>query len=279
VKQRRLVASSDRGVVTDMPTRETLIAQTFVQLADSLVDEFDIVDLLTVLADRCMQLLGATAAGILLVDQHGNLQVVAASSEQVRLLELFQLQNHEGPCLDCFLTGGPVINSDLAAHARWPRFSREALGVGFHSVQAVPLRLREVIVGTLNIFTSKVAVINEEDQWMAQALADVATIAILQNQAARETAVVVGQLQRALNSRIVIEQAKGMLAQQGHVDMVEAFTLLRNYSRRTNRQLSLVASEIVTGATPLRAVIASSKPVPRERYRPSGEGERPARGW
>ena len=179
-----------------MPSREVLLAETFVQLADTLVDDFDIVELLTVLADRCVELLDAAAAGILLVDQRGALQVVAASTEQARLLELFQLQNHEGPCLDCFSSGRAVVNQTLADANPWPRFAPEALAAGFQSVQALPLRLRDTVIGALNVFMAGHVAASDADLAVAQALADVATIALLQNQTARHSQVVNSQLQR-----------------------------------------------------------------------------------
>lgn len=231
-----------------MPTSTTLLSRTFVQLADSLVDAFDIIELLTLLSHRCVELFDAGAAGILLGDQRGTLRVVAASTEQVRLLELFQLQNDEGPCLECFSSGERVLSGDLANAATWPLFSAEALAAGFHSVQAFPLRLRDSVIGTLNIFRTDQAALVEEDLQLCQALADVATIAVLQNQAAVEAQNVNGQLQRALDSRITIEQAKGILAERTHVDMTEAFDQLRGYARANNRQLSQVAAAVVSGA-------------------------------
>jgi GAF domain-containing protein len=230
-----------------MPARETLLSQTFVQLADTLVDEFDIIDLLTVLADRCVEILDAGAAGILLADHHGVLHVVAASSEQARLLELFQLQNQEGPCLDCYTSGAPVVNEDLTTTKRWPRFASEARDAGFRSVQALPLRLREHTIGALNVFLDDRFEVSDGDLTIAQALADAATIAILHDQAAREAQLVTGQLQAALNSRIVIEQAKGVLAERARIDMDEAFSRLRRFARDHNRPLSAVATDLVQG--------------------------------
>jgi transcriptional regulator with GAF, ATPase, and Fis domain len=230
-----------------MPARETLLSQTFVQLADTLVDEFDIIDLLTVLADRCVEILDAGAAGILLADHHGVLHVVAASSEQARLLELFQLQNQEGPCLDCYTSGAPVVNEDLTTTKQWPRFASEAREAGFRSVQALPLRLREHTIGALNVFLDDRFEVSDADLTIAQALADAATIAILHDQAAREAQLVTGQLQTALNSRIVIEQAKGVLAERARVDMDEAFSRLRRHARDHNRPLSSVATDLVQG--------------------------------
>jgi GAF domain-containing protein len=233
-----------------MPAREALLSRTFVQLADTLVDEFDIIDLLTVLTDRCVELLDAAAAGILLADDDGGLHFMAASSEQARLLELFQLQNHEGPCLDCFSTGQPAVNQDLALSQQWPRFAPQALAAGFTSVHALPMRLRDKVIGALNVFTADCVPATEDDLLIAQALADAATIAILQNQATREAQVVADQLSGALTSRVAIEQAKGILAERAEVDMQEAFERLRRYAREHNRQLSLVAAELIDGTLP-----------------------------
>ena len=236
-----------------MPAREALLSQTFVQLADTLVDEFDIIDLLTVLADRCVELLDAAAAGILLADHDGVLHVMAASTEQARLLELFQLQNHEGPCLDCFSTGHAAVN-DLALSQQWPRFAPQALAAGYSAVHALPMRLRENVIGALNVFLDDRVLASNDDLLIAQALADAATIAILQDQAIREAQVVAAQLDGALTSRIAIEQAKGILAERAEVDMQEAFSRLRGYARDHNRQLSVVATELINGTLPGDAV-------------------------
>ncbi|MCU1375492.1 MAG: hypothetical protein JWO68_2778 [Actinomycetia bacterium] len=237
--------------------REDLLAQTFVQLADSLVDDFDIIEMLTVLADRCTELVDADAAGILLVDPGGNLRLMAASTEQARLLELFQLQNDEGPCLEAHATGEPVIHVDLlSAGERWPRFTPEALNAGFQSVYALPLRLRADVIGALNLFRTESGAIPEADVRLAQAMADVASIAILQDQAIRESQIRAGELQHALDSRVAIEQAKGMLAERTRVDMDEAFRRLRAYARNHNRQLTAVAVEIVAGTLALDDVSA-----------------------
>jgi GAF domain-containing protein len=224
-----------------------VLSQAFVQLADSLVDDFDIIDLLTVLSTRCVEIFGAGAAGILLGDQRGTLRVVAASTEQARLLELFQLQSDEGPCLVSYTTGTSVASDDLVADGRWPVFAHEALAVGFRAVRAFPLRLRDEVIGTLNIFSTDAAGSSEEDRQVCQALADVATIAILQNQAARKVETVNGQLQHALDSRVAIEQAKGVLAERLHVDMIAAFEVLRHYARNNNLHLSQVAKAVVDG--------------------------------
>ncbi len=236
--------------------RENLLAQTFVELADSLVDDFDVIDLLTVLVERVVDLLDVDAAGILLADADGQLRVMAASNEQTRLIELFQLQNEEGACLEAFSTGQQVLHGELrSAGERWPQFAAEAVESGFESVFAFPLHLRAVVIGALNLFRSTPGELPKPDVLLAQALADVASIAILQDQAVRASQVQVGQLQNALDRRVTVEQAKGMLAERGRIEMDEAFTLLRSYARSNNRQLTAVAHEIIAGQLALDAVV------------------------
>jgi GAF domain-containing protein len=230
-----------------------LLSQTFVELADTLVDDFDVVDLLTTLADRCISVLDAGAAGVLLADQHGNLQVMAASSEEAHLLELFQLQNQEGPCLDCYGSGRAVTNVDLAGTDRWPRFGPEARANGFVCVQALPLRLRADVIGALNVFMDDRVVLDDSELAVAQALADAATIAIIQAEAARQAQLIATQLRQALDSRIAIEQAKGMLAERFQIDMGEAFGRLRGFARDHNRGLTAVAADLVAGTLAFEA--------------------------
>jgi GAF domain-containing protein len=231
----------------NMTTREPLLSRTFVQLADSLVDQFDLIELLTLLSHRCVELFEAGAAGILLADQRGTLQVVAASSEQARLLELFQLQNDEGPCLECFSTGAAITVHDLRSVELWPLFATEARAAGYLGVCAFPLRLRDDVIGTLNIFMVDPVALGEQDLQICQALADVATIAILQHQAVEQAENLSGQLQQALDSRVAIEQAKGILAERFHLEMNDAFTRLRRFARSSNQRLSEVASAVVLG--------------------------------
>lgn len=233
-----------------MATREELLARTFVELADTLVDDFDVIDLLTTLTERCVELLDASGTGILLGDQHDSLQMVAASSEQAQLLELFQLQNHEGPCLDCYRSGKPVVHPDLATTNPWPRFGPVALEAGLPSVHAFPMRLRDRVVGTLNLFMAAAAPLSEADIAVAQALAHAASIAILQDHAARDAQTNIGQFQHALNSRVAIEQAKGVLAERGGLTMDEAFSRLRTYARNHNLKLSLLAASVVERTLP-----------------------------
>ena len=230
------------------PNREHRLAQVFVTLADTLVTDFDVADLFHDLAAACVDLLEVTAAGLMLVDVNGKLRVMASSSERSRLLELMEIQNDEGPCLDCHRHGASVLVADLAAdRARWPSFTDEAIRVGFGAVYALPMRLRQDTIGALNLFHRHPETITGDTLRLAQALADVATIAILQQRAVQGSADLSQQLQTALNSRVIIEQAKGVLAGQQHIDMPTAFTLIRAYARRTNQRLSMVARAVVTG--------------------------------
>ena len=228
--------------------REAILARTFVELADTLVADFDVVELLTLLADRCVEVLGVSAAGLMLVAPDGDLRVMASSSEAMRLLELFELQARQGPCLDCFRTGDQIVNQDLSvANGRWPRFSAEARAAGFGSVHALPLRLRGTVIGALNLFHTRPGQMRPDDLEIAQALADVATIAILQHRATVEAQLVNEQLNHALNSRIVIEQAKGVLAERQGLTMEQAFATLRNHARNHNARLADVARSVIDG--------------------------------
>jgi GAF domain-containing protein len=235
-------------VTGDLMPREAMLAKTFVELADTLVADFDVVELLTLLADRCVDVLDVDAAGLMLVAPDGDLRVMASSSEAMRVLELFELQAKEGPCLDCYRTGLPVVNQDLATvDGRWPRFAAEALAAGFHSVHALPMRLRGTVLGALNLFHIEPGAVRQTDIESAQALADVATIAILQHRASLEAQHVNEQLTHALNSRVIIEQAKGMVAQQEGLDMEQTFAALRNHARNHNLRLADVARDIIAG--------------------------------
>ena len=232
--------------------RERQLAGVFVELADTLVDEFDLIDFLYRLTVRCVDLLGVSAAGLLLADQRDALQVVAASTERTRLLELLQLQTDQGPCPECFHTGAPVAVPDLTAAAdRWPAFVAEARRIGFASVYAAPMRLRTEIIGALNFFDTREGPLPDDTIRLGQALADVATIGLLQARAINRRDILTEQLQAALNSRILIEQAKGVLAERRHLDMEQAFTLLRTEARNTNRRLSELARAVVDGSATL----------------------------
>jgi len=239
---------------------EVELADVFVEMADTLVDDFDVIDFLHVMTERCVQLLGVSAAGLLLTDGQDTLQVVAASSERTRLLELFQLQADQGPCVECFRTGQPVSVADLPSAGRWPRFTAAAAEVGFAAVHAVPMRLRTEVIGALNFFDTKPGAVDADKLRIGQALADVATIGLLQQRAIHRRDVLTEQLQTALNSRVLIEQAKGVLAERLHVDMADAFTLLRNGARSHNRRLSELAQAIVDGTEQIPEATTASRP-------------------
>ena len=227
-----------------------LLSDTFVDLADTMVADFDIIDFLHMLTDRSVALLAASAAGVVLADPRGELRLAAASSEEAGLLELFQLQNDQGPCLECFRTGPPVTASDLTGPAqRWPRFAEAAARSGFASVEALPMRLRDQVIGALNLFRAEPEPLDPADLRIGQALADVATIGLLHERNVRRRDTVAEQLQAALNSRVIIEQAKGKLAERLSIDMDRAFTMLRDYARASNQRLTNVARDFVTGTT------------------------------
>ncbi|MEA2900737.1 MAG: hypothetical protein QOH36_624 [Actinomycetota bacterium] len=224
-----------------------MLARTLVALADNLVADFDVVELLTLLTDRCVDVLDVTAAGLMLASPDGDLRVVASSSETARVLELFEVQANEGPCVDCFRSGEAIVNVDLEqVDGRWPLFGAKALEAGFHSVHAMPMRLRKQTIGALNLYRVHQGRMTDTDVVAAQALADVATIAILQHRTVRDAQLLNEQLSQALNTRIVIEQAKGVVAERADLDMEAAFARLRRHARNNNLRLADVAQSIST---------------------------------
>jgi transcriptional regulator with GAF, ATPase, and Fis domain len=237
-------------------TVDERLAQTFVELADTLVGGFDLMEFLHMLTERCVELLEVNAAGLLLADSDGVLQLVAASTVQARVVELFQIQNDEGPCLDSYRSGQPVIVPDITegtAAARWPRFAAAAAEMGFAAVHAIPMRLRDQIIGTLNLFGTAPVGLDSAVAQAARALVDIATIGILQERATREHELVAGQLQVALNSRVMIEQAKGVLAERMRVTPDQAFIVLRAYSRNHNYPLTQLAADVISGTADMLA--------------------------
>lgn len=223
------------------------LAAVFVEVADTLVDDFDVVEFLETLTRHTATISAASSAGLLLADPHGQLQYMASSEESVRLLELFQLQYHEGPCLDAYRTGTAVVNSDLQqATERWPLFAPQAVEAGFQSVHAFPLRHRQKVIGALNLFGTDTGRLEPSDVRIIQCLADIATIGVLQERTIRSAEVLAEQLQSALNSRITIEQAKGVLARTHGVGVDAAFALMRDYARRHQLRLGDVARAVVT---------------------------------
>ena len=229
-------------------TREADVVQSLFEIADTLVDDYDVVDMLTGVADRCVSLLGVSAAGVMLASPAGGLGLVASSSEAMRLLELFELQTQQGPCLDAFRTGEPVGEQDLQAGAgSWPSFSEAALQAGFRSALALPIRLREVTLGALNLLRSTSEPMIDSDLIIARAFADLAALSISQHRASTEAQILNEQLSAALSSRVIIEQAKGVISERANVDLNEAFSRLRGHARSANLRLTDVALAAVDG--------------------------------
>jgi transcriptional regulator with GAF, ATPase, and Fis domain len=229
-------------------SRQRQLNGAFVMLADTLVQDFDVVDLLDRLTRICVDTLGSDAAGVVISDQRGRLRVMASSSELMQSLELYELQNEEGPCLDCFRSGHSVEVASLSTSVdRWPLFATKAMESGFFAVQALPMRLRDETIGALNLFYATPITLSIADVDVAQALADVATIGILQNRAIVRRETLAEQLQTALNSRLAIEQAKGRLAERGSLEVEPAFAVLRDFCRSNNLPLSETARRVVTG--------------------------------
>jgi len=222
------------------------LADVFVGVADTLVADFDVIDFLHTVAGHATEMSGGSAAGLMLADLDGGLHHVGASDESARLLELFQVQHEEGPCLDCYRTGRPVAVADVATEAaRWPAFTERSLASGVRSVHAFPMRLRDQVIGALNVFGAEPRSLEPEEARVVQALADLATIAIIQERLIRQAELLTEQLQFALNSRVVIEQAKGAVARSLGVSVEEAFDLLRGYARRERVGLTDLALRVV----------------------------------
>jgi GAF domain-containing protein len=224
------------------------MTMTMVELADRLVDDFDVVDLLTSLSDHCVDVLDAQAAGVMLVSPGGDLRVIASSSAVMRGLELFEEQADEGPCQDCYRTGEPVLNTKLAAVGdRWPHFAPRALDAGFRSAHALPMHLRDTTIGALNLFRADEGELDHDEVTLAQGFADIATLAVVQHRAASDVALLNERLSGALNSRVAIEQAKGVIAERTGLEMDQTFTRLRKYATLHEVRLVDVARAIVDG--------------------------------
>ncbi len=230
--------------------RERLLARAFVRLADTLADEFDVVEFLQSLSVDSVEIVGAEAASVMLVNARGELRLVASSEERMRLLELFEIQSAQGPCLDAFGSGRTVQASGAESRIRWPVFAPQASEAGFQALCAVPMRARADTIGALNLFRGSDQPFSDAELEIARAMAQVATIALLQERAIRERSMLAEQLQAALRSRIVIEQAKGMLAEHLSTTVDEAFQLLNRYARDHNRRLTDVARDVVDRTIP-----------------------------
>ena len=232
------------------------LAAVFVEVSDTLVSQFDIIEFLQMVTLRTAELIDAAAVGLLLADQHGELQFMAASDEATTLLELFQVQTEEGPCLEAYRTRVPVVIPDVrTASDRWPLFAPRAVEAGFRSVHAVPMHLRDQVIGAMNLFSTHTGGMEPNELVIVQSLADTATIGLIQERAIRRGEMLSEQLHSALNSRVVIEQAKGALARIHSIDVDAAFRLMREYARRTNQRLGDVASFVITDPARVRALM------------------------
>lgn len=241
--------------------RQVRLVHAFVRASDTLVADYDVADLLTQLVEDCVDLLDVDAAGLLLGDQRAAAKLVAASSHDLRLLELFQLQVDEGPCLDAMTTGAPVIATDLLTQRqRWPRFTHGAHAAGFTAAHAVPLRLRDQVIGALGLFATRNGAFPDADVRVAQALADVATIGVLHHRAWLRSDTLTTQLQTALTTRGTIEQAKGVLAERTGMKPDQAFTALRRYARSHRLKLGAVAAGVIDGSIEHTALDAAARP-------------------
>jgi GAF domain-containing protein len=248
--------SDTADLATAARTREQQVSRAFVALADTLAADFDIADFLDMLVERTTELLAVSAAAVILVGTGDKLEVLASSSQRAELLELFAVQTEGGPCIDCIRTGDPVTCTDLKSRPRrWLRFADAAQECGFRAVHAVPMRLREQTIGVLTLLGTDPGALDDDHLRLGQAMADVATIAILQHRAIEQSERVTGELQTALNTRVVIEQAKGILAERGGLSTDEAFTRLRDYARAHNLRLTELASAVTAGTTDLDTIL------------------------
>jgi hypothetical protein len=240
--------------------REVWLARTFVELADTLIADFDLVEFLSMVVERCAVLLDGPEVGLAIASPAGQLRVLASSSERMRVLELVEIQSEEGPCRDAYLSGRQVLNMRIdAAQTRWPSFGPRARDAGFQMLHALPMRLRGRLLGAVNIFDTRVREMTAQEANMAQAFSDVATIGILQQRSVRDQAVLSNQLSNALQTRVVIEQAKGIVGEALHVGMDEAFNLMRGYARRNNLRLTAAARSVVAGSLPAAILTVTSK--------------------
>jgi len=242
-------------------SRENRITSAFVAVADTLTSNFDVVELLQTLVGHCTDILDTDAGGLMLVDDSGVLQLMTSTSEGADFVEVMQLTAHSGPCIECFTTGKAVSVPDIASETQWPDFQRAALQNGFRSAFAVPLKLRGEVIGTMNLFAITPGALTDRDAAVAQGLADVATIGILQERIARESTVLADQLHRALDSRVFVEQAKGVIAHSLSIQMDAAFDVLRRYARNNNLTIRAVSEGVSSRRIAVDELLAASSGV------------------
>jgi transcriptional regulator with GAF, ATPase, and Fis domain len=238
-------------------THETDLAAAFVELSDAMVTGLDLVDFLHLLSRRTVALLDVDAAGVMLADEDDKLRAVAASDENTHLLEMFSLQHQEGVCIDVYRKGAVEQTSTAATVDRWPNFSRLAVSHGYAWLCGIPLRHGKEIIGSMNLFRKDDEPLGDEEVRLAQALTDVATIALLARRETIHARRQATQLQAALDSRVLIEQAKGVLVERLDISLDEAFQVLRQHARDNNRKLRDMAHDIVFGNLELTRFTAS----------------------
>jgi transcriptional regulator with GAF, ATPase, and Fis domain len=226
------------------------LAEVMVGLADSLRPEHDVSDTMARLVEAATSVTDAVDAGILLADEHGVLHVMASTGERASEVEEMQLGTEEGPCLEAYSTGTPVEIADFEqVRERWPRFVQTAEGRGFRAAHAVPLTLRGRHLGAMGLFFDRPESLDDRAAALVQAMAQVATIAVIQQRTIREGADLAAQLQYALDARVLIEQAKGLLASSHGVSVDEAYGLLRDRARREQTRVRDLAEQLVNGNT------------------------------
>ncbi len=237
--------------------RERRLIETFLALTDTLTGEFDTVDFLTMLAERSTDLLGVSATGVVLTDGRGGLSVAAGSFRRSELREVFAAATEAGPCRDCVDSDAPVSAADLRDTDRWPRFRAAAAAAGFAAVHAVPMRSHERAIGAVTFLHDEPRRLDAADARLGQALADAATIGLLHEQAARRAETVAQQLRSTLQNRVILEQAKGVVAAQGDVSPADAFTILRAHALSQGLHLSDLARGVVERTVDVATVIRS----------------------
>jgi GAF domain-containing protein len=229
--------------------REVAIVDAFVYLSDTLVADYDVIEFLHFLTERCVEFSAVDEAAVMLAAPSGLLQAVASSSERSRLLELFELQNQDGPCLDAYRSGIVVSSADLSLDGdRWPTFAPQAIDVGFRAVHSVPLKLRDEVIGALNLLRVEPGALDDRDATVLRALSDIATVGILQERLLNQASARATGLHTVLASRITIEQAKGILAERKNIQIDEAFDELRVFARHNGLRLTDVAIAVVNGS-------------------------------
>jgi GAF domain-containing protein len=240
----------------DEASREARINTAFVTVADTLTTDFDVVDLLHALVEQCTEILDTDAGGLMLMNADGQLQLMTSTGEGADFVEVMQLNADSGPCIDCFTTGAAISVPNIqSSGGKWPAFQKAAMQYGFHSAHATPMRLRGQIIGTMNLFRTKRGALSGRDAAVAQALTDVATIGILHEHIAREGAILAEQLHHALDSRIFIEQAKGMVSHSRSIPMDDAFTVLRTHARNNNLTIRSVAEGVCARTMSVQSII------------------------